>query len=243
MRSAHRDARRRQVGPRLVAEHHAGEVVRWMVGRELTELFPKSATDARRASCCGSQWPHPDGVFDDVSFEVRAGEIVALAGLVGSGRSEVGARDLRHRPVRRGRVRCAARALPPADPPGRAGARHRARARGPSPAGSVHAGLDRPQHRDGRARAARPAGHPARALRARPRARLGGAAAAQARWAGPARGAALRRQPAEGRAGQVARDRAARCSSSTSRPAASTSAPRPRCTGCSRELARRASPF
>ena len=40
-----------------------------------------------------------EGIFDDISFEVRAGEIVALAGLVGAGRSEVARGDLRHRPL------------------------------------------------------------------------------------------------------------------------------------------------
>ena len=59
------------------------------------------------------------------------------------------------------------------------------------------------------------------------------------RLAGEDRGArhrgrdAQRRQPAEGRPRQVAARPSRRCSSSTSRPAASTSVPRPRSTGCS----------
>ncbi|MEE2046590.1 sugar ABC transporter ATP-binding protein, partial [Nocardiopsis tropica] len=63
-------------------------VVRRMVGRDVTSLYPKE--DAER----GDTVLEVDGltrrgVFADVSFRVRAGEIVALAGLVGAGRSEV----------------------------------------------------------------------------------------------------------------------------------------------------------
>ena len=43
------------------------------------------------------------GIFEDISFDVRAGEIVALAGLVGAGRSEVARARLRDRPLRRRR--------------------------------------------------------------------------------------------------------------------------------------------
>jgi rhamnose transport system ATP-binding protein len=71
-----------------VAATNPSEVVRWMVGRELTELFPKADTVpgdvVLRVSGLSRR-----GVFDDIDFEVRAGEIVALAGLVGSGRTEV----------------------------------------------------------------------------------------------------------------------------------------------------------
>ncbi|MDJ1136299.1 sugar ABC transporter ATP-binding protein [Streptomyces iconiensis] len=64
------------------------ELVRRMVGRDLGELYPKqearpggTALTVRRLT--------REGVFRDVSFDVREGEIVALAGLVGAGRSEV----------------------------------------------------------------------------------------------------------------------------------------------------------
>lgn len=62
----------------LVADTTPGEVVRWMVGRELTDLFPKLEAT-------------PGDVVLDVRHLTRTGvfEDVAFAGLVGSGRSEV----------------------------------------------------------------------------------------------------------------------------------------------------------
>ena len=63
------------------------DLIRAMVGRELetaqreTHRPGQVVLDVQRLS--------REGVFLDVSFEVHAGEVIALAGLVGSGRSEV----------------------------------------------------------------------------------------------------------------------------------------------------------
>jgi len=70
------------------AEVTADDLVRRMVGRDLGALFPKQDTEIGEPVLEVSRLTR-EGVFVDVSFEVRAGEIVVLAGLVGSGRSEV----------------------------------------------------------------------------------------------------------------------------------------------------------
>jgi rhamnose transport system ATP-binding protein len=64
------------------------DLVQRMVGRELDTLYPKQDTTPGDALLTVTRLTR-EGVFTDVSFEVRAGEIVALAGLVGAGRSEV----------------------------------------------------------------------------------------------------------------------------------------------------------
>lgn len=64
------------------------DLVRSMVGRDLGELYPKQRADIGEIALSVRRLTR-EGVFRDISFEVRRGEIVALAGLVGAGRSEV----------------------------------------------------------------------------------------------------------------------------------------------------------
>jgi rhamnose transport system ATP-binding protein len=64
------------------------DVIRSMVGRDLDTLFPKTPTEPG-ADVLRVEHLSREDVFTDVSFTVRQGEIVALAGLVGAGRSEV----------------------------------------------------------------------------------------------------------------------------------------------------------
>jgi len=71
-----------------VAALTVDQLVRRMVGREVSSLYPKQDAAVRepRLEVRGLTRA---GVFTDVTFTVHSGEIVALAGLVGAGRSEV----------------------------------------------------------------------------------------------------------------------------------------------------------
>jgi rhamnose transport system ATP-binding protein len=76
------------VADRAIAEADVATIIRDMVGRELSDLYPKTpATIGPPVLEVGGLTRA--GVFRGVSLHVRAGEIVAVAGLVGSGRSEV----------------------------------------------------------------------------------------------------------------------------------------------------------
>src|SRR3989442_5161085 len=89
---------------RLVGTAPAGnlaepELIRWMIGRELSRLFPvrRTAIGAVRLEVGELSVPKPGGsstgrrawLVREVSPSVRAGEIVGLAGLEGSGNSEL----------------------------------------------------------------------------------------------------------------------------------------------------------
>jgi ABC-type sugar transport system ATPase subunit len=65
------------------------EVVRLMIGRPLAEYFPQHLQAEPGPEVLAVRGLTSLGKFQDVSFSVRAGEIVGFAGLVGSGRSEV----------------------------------------------------------------------------------------------------------------------------------------------------------
>ena len=66
----------------------ANDLVRAMVGRDMPQ---RTAGERGQPGdeVLGVERLTREGVFTDISLQVRAGEIVALAGLVGSGRSEV----------------------------------------------------------------------------------------------------------------------------------------------------------
>jgi rhamnose transport system ATP-binding protein len=85
------------------AELDTAALIRFMVGRELGELFPKEAAKIG-APALEVRNLTREGVFRDVSFTVRHGEIVGLAGLVGAGRSEVARALFGIDPLDRGEV-------------------------------------------------------------------------------------------------------------------------------------------
>ncbi|HMC48441.1 MAG TPA: sugar ABC transporter ATP-binding protein [Caballeronia sp.] len=72
----------------MTADMTIDSIVSKMVGRDLDTFYPKADVVPGEVRLSVRNLTR-DGVFKNVSFEVRAGEIVALAGLVGAGRSEV----------------------------------------------------------------------------------------------------------------------------------------------------------
>ncbi|MEV1044248.1 sugar ABC transporter ATP-binding protein [Streptomyces sp. NPDC049916] len=64
------------------------ELVQLMVGRSIEQQYPRQRPGAGEA-LLSVRGLTRDGVFHDISFDVRAGEVVGLAGLVGAGRTEV----------------------------------------------------------------------------------------------------------------------------------------------------------
>ncbi|WBQ05231.1 sugar ABC transporter ATP-binding protein [Kribbella sp. CA-293567] len=105
----------KHVSTDLISEVSVDEMVRRMVGRELGALFPKQEVTPGAVVLSVTGLTR-DPVFADVSFEVRAGEIVALAGLVGSGRSEVVQSIFGVDPRDAGQVTVAGKTLKPASP-------------------------------------------------------------------------------------------------------------------------------
>jgi len=75
------------IGTKLVSQTNEQELISMMVGRTIDTLFPKKPGEIKDVVLEVRNLVHGSNTRD-VSFKVRAGEIVGLAGLVGSGRSE-----------------------------------------------------------------------------------------------------------------------------------------------------------
>ena len=79
----------RHVATRPIASLDRGSLVQMMIGRPLDEYFPAHVHGHPGDELLRVEGLTSPGGFADVSFSLRAGEVVGLAGLVGAGRSEI----------------------------------------------------------------------------------------------------------------------------------------------------------
>jgi rhamnose transport system ATP-binding protein len=105
----------RYVATHAIADTSVDQTIALMVGREVGDLFPKVPAELGDPVLTIQGLSSP-GVFHDISFEVRAGEIVGLAGLVGAGRSEIARAVFGVDRYAEGRVRLLGRTVPRANP-------------------------------------------------------------------------------------------------------------------------------
>jgi len=76
------------IGTKKIAETDMNDVVKMMIGREIGERYPSRDTkignvvfEVQNLSC--------QGVFENVNFQVHAGEVLGVSGLMGAGRTEI----------------------------------------------------------------------------------------------------------------------------------------------------------
>jgi len=103
------------VSDNLVEKTDLQKVIKEMVGRELTEMFPKTENKIGSVVLEVNDLTNP-AYFRNISFNVKKGEIVALAGLVGAGRSEVARAIFGVDKYETGSVKINGKALPAGSP-------------------------------------------------------------------------------------------------------------------------------
>ena len=87
-----------------------GQLIELMVGRPLAELFPPR-NEKLGDVIFSAHGLTRKGIFEDIDFEVRAGEVLGVAGLVGAGRTEVMRAIFGADPLDGGRIEKAGKAV------------------------------------------------------------------------------------------------------------------------------------
>jgi ABC-type sugar transport system ATPase subunit len=102
------------IGTRDTAATDADEIIRLMVGRPVDRSARRMRADDGRIALSASRLT--TAKLRDVSFELGAGEILGIAGLVGAGRSALGAALCGLDPIQGGELRINGRELRPRGP-------------------------------------------------------------------------------------------------------------------------------
>ena len=170
-------------------------LVSLMVGREIDNLYPKAECEIGDVVLRVEGISRP-GILHDCSFDVRAGEIVGFAGLIGAGRTELARAVFAADPIAEGRIELDGEELKLSSPSEAIAAGIGYLTEDRKGDGLAHAAVRRAQHH------ARPDPGFRRMDRPPARARGGGAAGRAARHphavAAHAGRGAVRRHPAEG---------------------------------------------
>ena len=94
----------RLVGTAPAAELNPAKLITMMVGRELADVFPVRHSPSEEILLEVSRLTR-EPAFRDISFQVHKGEVVALAGLMGAGRTEVVSAIYGLQPATEGQIR------------------------------------------------------------------------------------------------------------------------------------------
>lgn len=76
------------IGDKNIADTDMNEIVKMMIGREIGERFPKRTNNISDV-VLSVEGLTKKGMFEDISFSVRGGEVLGVSGLMGAGRTEI----------------------------------------------------------------------------------------------------------------------------------------------------------
>lgn len=104
------------VGGGPASELTAEDLIRLMVGRSLSQIFPDRTPVEPGPAILDVERLSQPGIVRDITFQVRAGEVVGISGLMGAGRSELARILFGLDPFASGTIRFAGETIPAPEP-------------------------------------------------------------------------------------------------------------------------------